>query len=303
MIYTVTFNPALDYRVDVESLKLGETNRSVYENFTPGGKGLNVSAVLNSLGKENIALGFIAGFTGNEIKRRFEISGGKSDFIELKEGESRINVKIKAETETEINAKGPISDEASMNEFMKKLESMQDGDTLVLAGSIPSGLPNTLYADIAKNSGDRKIKVIADATGELLQNILPCRPYLIKPNNYELGEIFGVELKTRQDVVPYAMRLAEMGAENVLISLGGEGAVLVTASGEAYEAEAPKGKVIDSVGAGDSMVAGFAAGEDVLHSFKLGIAAGSATAFSKGLATKEDIERLYKELEIKKINN
>ena len=302
MIYTVTFNPALDYRMDVGKLNIGETNRSSYEQYLPGGKGLNVSAVLNNLGAENIALGFIAGFTGNEIKRRFEEKGGKSDFIVLRNGESRINVKIKAETETEINATGPVPDNEAMNKFMQKLDNLKDGDTIILAGSIPKGMSDNLYADIAQKLSNRKIKVIADATGNLLKNILPFKPYLIKPNNHELGELFGVKLNTRSDVIPYAIKLAKTGPENVVVSLAGEGAVLATSSGDTYETEAPKGKVIDSVGAGDSLVAGFAAGgDDILHSFALGVSAGSATAFSKDLATKEEIDKLYKTLKIKKI--
>lgn len=302
MIYTVTFNPAIDYAIGVENLQLGMTNRASYEQLLPGGKGLNVSTILNNLGIENTALGFIAGFTGKEIKRSFEAQGGKSDFIELQNGLSRINVKIKSDKETEINAVGPVIDETAVAELLKKLNTLKNGDTLILAGSIPSSLPDSLYSDIMKMLADRDIMIAVDATKDLLINVLEHKPFLIKPNNHELGEIFGVTLKTRDDVVPYAKKLQEKGAKNVLISMAGEGAVLITEAGDVLMSEAPKGTVKNSVGAGDSMVAGFVAGwyekQDYKHAFKMGLSAGSASAFSEMLATKPEIEQVYNSFEI-----
>ena len=284
MIYTVTFNPAIDYAIGVENLQPGMTNRASYEQLLPGGKGLNVSTILNNLGIENTALGFIAGFTGKEIKRSFEELGGKSDFIELKNGLSRINVKIKSDKETEINAVGPVIDDAAMSELLKKLNILKDGDTLILAGSIPSSLPDSLYSDIMKMLSDRNIMIAVDATKDLLINVLEHKPFLVKPNNHELGEIFSVTLKTRAEVVPYAKKLQEKGAKNVLISMAGEGAVLIAETGDVLMSEAPKGTVKNSVGAGDSMVAGFIAGwyekRVYTHAFKMGLSAGSASAFS-----------------------
>ncbi len=302
MIYTVTFNPAIDYAIGVENLQLGMTNRASYEQLLPGGKGLNVSTILNNLGIENTALGFIAGFTGKEIKRSFEAQGGKSDFIELKNGLSRINVKIKSDKETEINAVGPVIDETAVAELLEKLNTLKNGDTLILAGSIPSSLPDSLYSDIMKMLADRDIMIAVDATKDLLINVLEHKPFLIKPNNHELGEIFGVTLKTRAEVVPYAKKLQEKGAKNVLISMAGEGAVLITETGDVLMSEAPKGTVKNSVGAGDSMVAGFVAGwyekHDYKRAFKMGLSAGSASAFSEMLATKPEIEQVYNSFEI-----
>ena len=302
MIYTVTFNPAIDYAIGVETLNPGMTNRSTFEQLLPGGKGLNVSTILNNLGIDNIALGFIAGFTGAEIKRSFEELGGKSDFIELKNGVSRINIKIKSDKETEINAAGPVIDSEALSELMKKLDSLKDGDILVLAGSIPSSLPDSLYSEIMDMLKDRDIMIAVDATKDLLLNVLPYKPFLIKPNNHELGEIFGVTLKTREDVVPYAKKLQEKGARNVLVSMAGEGAVLIAENGEVLKSEAPKGAVKNSVGAGDSMVAGFIAGwcekRDYAHAFKMGISSGSASAFSEVLATKPEILQVYNSFDL-----
>lgn len=308
MIYTVTFNPALDYVIGVENLEPGMTNRSVYEQLLPGGKGLNVSTVFSHLGMENIALGFIAGFTGAEIRRSFEAQGGRCDFIELEEGISRINVKIKSihfgETaepaairETEINSVGPVIDGSALSRLMEQLNRLKDGDILILAGSIPASLPDTLYSDIMAMLSDRNILVAVDAAKELLLRVLPHRPFLVKPNNYELGEIFDVTLRTREEVVPYARKLQEKGAANVLVSMAGEGAVLVAETGAVLMSGAPGGTVKNSVGAGDSMVAGFIAGwcerKDYAHAFRLGLASGSASAFSELLATKEEIRRVY----------
>lgn len=300
MIYTVTFNPALDYSVCVKNLNIGLTNRTECENIFPGGKGLNVSAVLSNLGIENIALGFVAGFTGDEIERLFNSGGYKSDFIKLKKGLSRINVKIKSEKETEINASGPEIDNEAIDTLMYKLSKLEKDDTIVLAGSIPRSLPDTLYCDIMSQLADKGIRFVVDATGDLLIESLKFKPFLIKPNNHELGEIFGTKINTQNDAVKYAVKLKEMGAENVLVSLGGDGAVLASGDGNIIKCNAPKGKVINSVGAGDSMIAGFLAGwlgkGEYDYALKLGIASGSASAFSGSLAEKSDIYNIFKEL-------
>ena len=298
MIYTITFNPALDYIMLVLRCVEGEVNRTESEKIMAGGKGINVSIVLNNMGVENTALGFISGFTGGEIESILNKMGCKTDFIRLDNGFSRINVKIKSDKETEINGQGPhISDEA-VKKLYEKLDTLSDGDTLVLAGSIPSTLPDSIYCEIMDYLKDKKLNIVVDATRDLLVNVLKYKPFLIKPNNHELGEIFGVELKTRDEVVPYAKKMQEMGARNVLVSMAGEGAVLADENGEVYESEAPKGKLVNSTGAGDSMVAGFLAGymerKDFLYAFKMGLSAGSASAFSEDLATKEEILKVYK---------
>ena len=300
MIYTVTFNPALDYAVNLEKFHSGEVNRTKEEQILPGGKGINVSVVLTNMGVENVMLGFVAGFTGKEIVRLLEEQGCKNDFIEIC-GMSRINVKIKADNETEINGKGPDIDNEALKMLYNKLDTLKGGDMLVLAGSIPSSLPDDIYMKIMERLSSGNIKFIVDATKDLLVNVLKYKPFLIKPNKYELGEIFGVEIKTNAEVIKYAKKLADEGAENVLVSMAGEGAVLVTKNGNVYESKAPKGIVVNSVGAGDSMVAGFIAGYlengDLEHAFKMGISAGSASAFSKNLARAEEIKRVYEALE------
>ncbi|MGM9617599.1 1-phosphofructokinase [Butyricicoccus sp.] len=297
MIYTVTFNPSLDYIVAVDSFQLGMTNRTSFEQILPGGKGINVSIVLKNLGFENTALGFTAGFTGEEIRRRVEEIGCLSRFIPIEEGISRINLKLRSIEGTEINGQGPKISDEKIQMLMTILDGLTDSDVLVLAGSIPASIPKTIYMDIMKRLTDKHILIAVDATRDLLVNVLQYHPFLIKPNNHELGEIFGVELKTRSQVIPYAKKLQEMGARNVLVSMAGEGAVLVAEDGSFFETPAPKGKLINGVGAGDSMVAGFIAGwlerGDYQHAFKLGVAAGSASAFSELLATKDEIEALY----------
>lgn len=296
MIYTVTLNPSLDYIVEVENLRLGVTNRTFYEQMLPGGKGLNVSFVLKNLGMESTALGFLAGFVGKEIKRRVEETGVATDFTELQEGCSRINMKVRNEDGTEINGMGPVIPEGVLIEWMERLGKLKSGDVLVLAGSIPTSVPSTIYMDIMKRLKERGILFVVDATKELLTNALPYHPFLIKPNHHELGELFGVTLNTREAVVPYAKRLQEQGAKNVLVSMGSSGAVLVDAEGEVHLSAAYEGKVINSVGAGDSMVAGFLAGflekKEYDYAFRMGLAAGSASAFSEQLATKEEVEAL-----------
>lgn len=294
MIYTVTFNPSLDYLVRIDDFKPGEVNRMSFEKLYPGGKGINVSIVLQELGCESTALGFCAGFTGREIQRRLEETGVRSAFITLNEGTSRINVKLKTQdNETDMNGQGPSIPEEKINELFSRLDLLTKEDVLVISGSIPGSLPDDIYERILKRVKEKRLPVVVDATGELLTNVLPYGPFLIKPNHHELSEIFQMGLNTREEVIPYARKLQEMGAQNVLVSMAGEGAVLAAADGEIYQSAAPKGTVRNSVGAGDSMVAGFLAGYfqtgEYSSAFKLGVAAGSASAFSDGLAVRDEI--------------
>lgn len=297
MIYTVTFNPSLDYIVSVEDFKPGLTNRTSSELILPGGKGLNVSMVLGNLGIENTALGFVAGFTGEEIVRRIKQMGVRSDLIPVEDGISRINVKLQSIEGTEINGCGPKIGEENVRKLIEKLDALREGDVLILAGSIPGSMPDDMYRRIMERLNGRGVMIVVDATKDLLVNVLSYHPFLIKPNNHELGEIFGVELRTREEVIPYARKMQEMGAVNVLVSMAGEGAVLAAADGSIHSAPAPGGKLVNGVGAGDSMVAGFLAGwmerKDYGHAFAMGIAAGSASAFSEKLATKEEVEAVY----------
>lgn len=301
MIYTVTFNPSLDYIVKVEDFKLGQVNRTAEELIYAGGKGINVSTVLKNLGFDSTALGFLAGFTGDEIKRLMKEQGVQADFIKVSQGISRINMKLRSREESEINGMGPEIAQEDIDELYKKLEKLRDGDVLVLAGSIPSVMPESMYRSIMKKLEHKEIDIVVDATNDLLVNVLEYKPFLIKPNNHELGEIFHVTLKKREEVIPYARKLQEQGARNVLVSMAGEGAVLLTENGQVYQSEAPKGKVVNSVGAGDSMVAGFLAGYmetgDYREAFKKGICTGSASAFSENLATKDEVEQLMKRQE------
>ena len=299
MIYTVTFNPSLDYIVSVEDFKVGMTNRTNTELMFPGGKGINVSMVLQNLGLESMALGFMAGFTGREIERLLAVKNVKSDFIEVASGISRINVKLRSNEESEINGMGPAIGKDEIDKLYKQLDKLTEGDIMVLAGSIPSVMPESMYSDIMDYLKEKNLKIVVDATRDLLVNVIKYHPFLIKPNNHELGEIFGVTLSKKEEVIPYAKKIQEMGARNVLISMAGEGAVLVTETGEIYQSNPPKGKVKNSVGAGDSMVAGFLAG--YLHSgnyeeaFYMGVCTGSASAFSDNLATKEEVRELLKQ--------
>lgn len=300
MIYTVTFNPSIDYIVSVDGFEMGKTNRTRKELMLPGGKGLNVSTVLYHLGIENTALGFVAGFVGEELKKLAGEIGYGCDFIDIKKGVSRINVKLKDFDGTEINGMGPEIDEEALNALMEKLENLKEGDILVLAGSIPASMPKNIYSDILKALSGRGIGFVVDATKELLLNVLSYHPFLIKPNNHELGEIFGVKLEKKEQVEPYARKLQEMGARNVLVSMAGEGAVLLDENGNVYQLDAPKGELVNAVGAGDSMVAGFLAGwlerGNYEHAFRMAVCAGSASAFSEGYATKEEIRKLYENL-------
>lgn len=331
MIYTITFNPSLDYIISVDDMFLGGINRTKSETIFPGGKGINVSLVLQNFGVQSVALGFLAGFTGKEIEKRLSDLGIQSDFIWIQEGLSRINVKIASGEETEINGMGPVIDRAALENLYDKLDALVKGDILILAGSIPSSVPQSIYRDIMDHLQGRGIRIVVDATGKLLWNVLEFQPYLIKPNNHELGDLFGVTLQTRKEVIPYARKMQEAGAQNVLVSLAGEGAVLLDETGAVYEYEAPKGKVRNSVGAGDSMVAGFltgmllAEGREALGETKkmwilqgetksmshwtekakkqmeespyefallLGLCAGSASAFGVGMATPDDVKEL-----------
>ncbi len=298
MIYTITFNPALDYIMTVPRCVEGAVNRTEREKIMAGGKGINVSVALNNMGVENTALGFVSGFTGEEIENILNKMGCRTDFIYLDKGFSRINVKIKSEKETEINGQGPDISSDAVKALYEKLDNLSDGDMLVLAGSVPNTLPDSVYCEIMRRLERKNLNITVDAARDLLVNVLKYKPFLIKPNNHELGEIFGVELKTRSEVIPYAKKLREMGARNVLVSMAGEGAVFAGENGEVYESEAPKGKLVNSTGAGDSMVAGFLAGyiekKDFHHAMKMGLAAGSASAFSEELATMEEIQKIYK---------
>ncbi len=301
MIYTVTFNPSLDYIVTVNDFRLGETNRTASEQMLPGGKGINVSTVLENLGFDNTALGFVAGFTGREIVSKVRELGFQSEFIELDEGWSRINIKMKDFDGTEINGQGPAISGAALQALLEKLDGLKEGDVLVLAGSIPASIPETIYAEIMKRLDGKGVLTVVDATNDLLMEVLPYHPFLIKPNQHELGAIFGVELDTQESVVPYARKMQEQGALNVLVSMGGKGAVLLDADGEVHMLPVPEGTLVNAVGAGDSMVAGFLAGwlekKDYEHAFRMGVSAGSASAFSERLATRAEVETLYRSIE------
>ena len=298
MIYTVTFNPALDYVVKVDNFTTGTVNRTVSEEIFYGGKGINVSAVLKELGYASTALGFVAGFTGDEIERGVRTLGFASDFIRVKDGMSRINVKMKSDNETEINGIGPQITESDVEKLFEKLEKLENGDILVLSGSIPKSIDDRIYETIMSRLDGKGIRIVVDATKDLLFNVLKYHPFLIKPNNHELGEMFGAELKSDEDIITYAGKLQEMGAVNVLVPMAGDGAILVTEEKEVHKMGVAKGTVKNSVGAGDSMVAGFIAGylDKRDYAYALKLASGSATAFSEGIATRKDIIELLEKL-------
>lgn len=299
MIYTVTFNPSLDYVVTVEHFTSGIVNRTTQELILPGGKGINVSLVLKNLGYDSTAYGFVAGFTGDELKKVLESSSITTDFIPVKDGITRINVKLRSDEETEINGQGPYIRQEDIDTLYKKLDSLKENDVLVLAGSIPAMMPQSIYRDIMKYLQEKKLKVVVDATKDLLLNVLEYHPFLIKPNNHELGEMFHTTITSKEDVIIYAKKLKEMGAQNVLVSMAGDGAVLVTEDNQVFRAKVPKGKVRNSVGAGDSMVAGFLAGYfangDYMEAFQMGVCTGSASAFSEALATEQEVLDLLKQ--------
>lgn len=299
MIYTITFNPAVDYIIHTNELELGAVNRSENEEIYFGGKGINVSMVLSELGIKSKAFGFVAGFTGKAIEEGVSAAGIEADFVHLDSGFSRINVKIKSEKETELNGQGPEIPKEKIDELFKKLDEIKNGDTIILAGSIPSSLPSDIYEKILDYLKDKNIRAVVDATKKLLINVLKYKPFLIKPNNFELGEMFGVEIKTVDDVIKYAEKLKELGAVNVLVSLAGDGAVLLDENGKTHICGVCKGTVKNSTGSGDSMVAGFLAGSekgDYEYALRLGTAAGGATAFSDGLAKKDEIFSLLSQL-------
>ena len=305
MIYTITFNPALDYIAQVENFKIGEINRTKTETILPGGKGLNVSIVLKNLGIENTALGFISGFTGEELKRKIEAQGVKTDFVKVKEGITRINLKIssineKKVEETALNGVGPLITEDDIETLMEKLQKMSTEDLVILSGSIPKNIDNTIYEKICKKLNEKGITFIVDSTQELLMNILKYHPFLIKPNKEELEETLNCKISTKEDIIHATKELKKLGAQNVLVSLGNDGALLLTKEDKIYYSKAPKGQVVNTVGAGDSMVAGFLAGyyqtKDYEYALKTGVATGSASAFSTQLATKEEVDVLLKQL-------
>ena len=305
MIYTVTLNPAIDYLINLDNLEIGRINRVEDEKVYAGGKGINVSNMLKQLGHENTALGFISGFTGNFIVNTLMEKGINNKFIRLKNGFTRINVKVKGKEETEINGKGPVITDDELNELYKILENLNSSDILVLAGSIPSTLDDKLYENIMERIKDKNVKVVVDATKNLLLNVLKYKPFLIKPNNHELEEIFNIKLNNNEEIIKYAKKLKEMGALNVLVSMGKDGALLLTENDEVYVSNVAKGIVKNSVGAGDSMVAGFIAGYLNTNSYseglKLGAASGGATAFSYDIATKEYIDEIKKQIIVTKI--
>ena len=300
MINTITLNPSLDYIVKVDSFKVDSLNRSEEEKVYAGGKGINVSIVLKNLGVDNTALGYIAGFTGDEILKQINDHGVKCDFIKLNNGISRINVKLKSHGETEINGSGPEITEDDLKLLYEKLSHLTKGDYLILSGSIPSSIPDDIYEKIMKSLLDKEVEFVVDATKDLLLKVLKYKPFLIKPNHHELSEMFNVQLKDDDDIIKYGKKLQEMGAKNVLISMAGDGAILLPENGEPIKREVPKGVLKNSVGAGDSMVAGFLCGylknNNIVEAFKMGIATGSASAFSEELATKEEVEKLLAQM-------
>lgn len=296
MVFTVTFNPSLDYIVRVDEMRLGTINRTNYEQLLPGGKGINVSIVLGNLGHPSRALGFSAGVTGVALEKLLADAGVDADLVHVKEGFTRINAKVKAIEETELNGQGPRIAPEDVDALFSKLDVLGQDDTLVISGSVPNTLPSDMYEQVMKRLAGHGVRIVVDAERDLLTRVLPYRPFLVKPNNHELGDIFGVTLKTRDEVVPYARRMQEMGAQNVLVSMAGEGGVLVAADGQVYQSPAAKGTVVNSVGAGDSCVAGFLAGlmetGSYQTAFRMGLAAGSASAFSDHLATRPEVEDL-----------
>ena len=300
MIYTITFNPALDYVMNVEKISTNDINRATSEKIYYGGKGINVSAILKELDIPSVALGFVGGFTGNELIRLMNEDGIQSDFVKLESGYTRINVKIRSNKELDINADGPKIPEDKIDELFEKLDTLRNGDFLVLAGSIPSSLPSDIYSRIIKNLQDKDIKIVVDTSGKALINVLSYKPFLIKPNHNELGNIFGKEMNTTEKIIEYGRKLWNMGAQNVLISRGENGAVLLDENGKVHIADVVKGKLVNSVGCGDSMVAGFIAGYiqngDYEYALKLSVATATATAFSPELAKKNEIEQILNKI-------
>ncbi|MBQ1214909.1 MAG: 1-phosphofructokinase [Firmicutes bacterium] len=305
MIYTVTFNPAIDYVVYVSELKVGKTNRSQHEDVFLGGKGINVSTMLNNLGVENKALGFVAGETGELVEQGLKERGMDTDFIRLPEGDTRINVKVRGKLETEVNGSGPHIPDVYIQQLMEKLEQVKDEDVIVLSGSVPRSVSKDVYANIMEQMKGRPVKIVVDAAGDLMKNVLPHRPFLIKPNRAELEGLAGKVLGRTREIMRSAKDLQAQGARNVLVSLGGDGALLLDETGKFHRIGVPKGELKTSVGSGDSMVAGFLAGYqktgDYVTALRTGAACGSASAFSTALATREEVESLYHELELMEV--
>lgn len=304
MIYTVTLNPSLDYLVEVPTFQMGRTNRTVSEELKAGGKGINVSLLLQNLGLESMALGFVAGFTGEEILSQLDEQGIHYHFIKVANGSSRINIKLLKQEGTEINGQGPVISREEEARLLEQFEQIAEGDVVILSGSIPASLAQDWYLKVMKILKQKQVLVVLDTTGEGLLKAAEYAPFLIKPNHHELGHLFGVELHTQEEVVPYGKKLQDMGFRNVLISLAGEGAVLLAEDGQVLSAQVPKGNLQNSVGAGDAMVAGYVAGwlekKDYEWAFRMGVAAGSASAFSKEFATGQEIKELLKRVECTK---
>ncbi|WP_449538184.1 1-phosphofructokinase [Ferdinandcohnia sp. Marseille-Q9671] len=303
MIYTCTLNPSIDYFIEVDEFKVGDLNRITHNRKSPGGKGINVSTVLQNVGMESIALGFVGGFTGQYLINTLTERNIKTDFVTVS-GDTRINVKLHSKVETEINGAGPTITPDELTQLLEKCNQLQKGDVLVLAGSIPSTLPSTLYKQVVKNLEDKQVKVVVDATKDLLVEVLPYKPFLIKPNHHELGDIFGVEINNAKEAIPYGKKLIEMGAEHVIVSMAAQGSLLFVKD-HVYFANIPEGKLVNSVGAGDSVVAGFIAAfsrsQNVKEAFQFGAAAGSATAYSEGLCSQSKIEELISQVQVIKL--
>ena len=297
MVYTVTLNPALDYVMKLAQLRYDDINRTDGEEIYYGGKGINVSVILSRLSISNTALGFAGGFTGIKLEQMLENDGISFDFNRLEHGSTRINVKIKADREIDLNARGPEITNEDMKKFLEKIDSVMDGDYLVLAGSIPKTLPNDIYEQMLERIKGKKVNCVVDATGDLLKNVLKYKPFMIKPNHHELGDLFSVKINDDEDIIKYSKRLQEMGARNVLVSMAEDGAILTDENGKVHKIGNAKGTLVNSVGCGDSMVAGFIAGyirtNDYSYALRLGSACGNATAFSEELATKEEIEEIF----------
>ncbi len=305
MFYTMTLNPALDYNMTLQTFEPERVNRAAKEEIIPGGKGLMVSRMLKNLGFESTAFGLVAGFTGAELTRMVHELGVRTNFVNLPEGMTRINVKLWGGLEGEINASGPKCDEKSLKVLFEKLSVLTKEDTLVLSGSVPASLPKDIYLEMMKHVKEKSPRIAVDATGELLRSTLVYRPFLIKPNHHELGELYGVTLSSKEEVAEYAKKLRKEGARNVLVSMAGDGAVLAAEDGSVWFGEAPQGKVVNTVGSGDSMLAGFLAAyeetKSIEKAFRNGLASGSASAFSDKLGTKEEVELLLQNVQVKKV--
>ncbi len=302
MIYTVTFNPSIDYICRAEHFKAGQINRTTYEKFLPGGKGINVSIVLKNLGMESRALGFVAGFTGKEIQNALDQYGVENQMIEVSEGLSRINVKMKSDEETEINGQGPKIHREDIQKLFKQLDALTKDDLLVISGSVPNTLPSDIYEQIMERLSSKEIPIVVDAEKDLLKKVLKYHPFLIKPNNHELSEFFHKKIESKRDCLFYAKKLQDLGARNVYVSMAASGAVFLSEEGISYQADAPKGKLINSVGAGDSSVAGFLSAYlktgDYRFAFYQGVCAGSASAFSEDLASEKEVNQLMKAMNV-----